>query len=207
MEAKKYLYAAVGAPVTAAKSTQSRVEEIRTKIEENLKSFGEDAHKRIEDWSKTGESTVGKITETKTIDDLTTRVDFDQVQTQVHKLRDQLEDLVSTWRSNFRPATEAAATPVAAPVKAESKKPATKTPAAKKPATKAPAAKTAAAKKPAAKKPASQEASHQEASRQEASHHESFLSTPTTQGKPTRAPLRGPRGICAVFSLADFDSG
>jgi hypothetical protein len=150
MEAKKYIYAAVGAPVVAAKSTQERVEEIRAKIEENLKSFGTDAQKRIDSWATEGESTVGRLTDAKSIDELTTRVDFDQVQEQVNKLRDQLEDLVATWRSNFRPATEA-------PAKVEEKvETAAKAPAAKKPAAKKPAAKstTAAAKKPAAKKPA-----------------------------------------------------
>ena len=136
METKKYLYAAVGAPVTAAKTTQTRVEDLRAKIEGNLKSFNTDAQKRIDDWSKTGESTLGKLTDAKTIDDITTRVDFDQVQTQVNKLRDQLEDLVSTWRSNFRPAVDAdAAKPVTGkPSAAEvpGAKPAAKKPAAQK---------------------------------------------------------------------------
>ena len=154
MEAKKYIYAAVGAPVVAAKSTQERVEEIRAKIEENLKSFGTDAQKRIDTWATEGESTVGRLTDAKSIDELTTRVDFDQVQEQVNKLRDQLEDLVATWRSNFRPATEAPAK-VEEKVETAAKAPAAKKPAAKKPAAKKPAAKkpaTAAAKKPAATK-------------------------------------------------------
>ena len=166
MQTKKYLYAAVGAPVAVAKSTQTRVDGIRTKIEENMKALGQDAQKRIDDWATTGESTVERITDTKTIDELTTRVDFDQVQTQVNKLRDQLEDLVATWRSNFRPATEATA-PAAKPVteaKPAAKKPAAKSTAAKKPAAKKPAAKKPAAKKPAAKstaakKPAASKAS------------------------------------------------
>ncbi len=149
METKKYLYAAVGAPVSVAKTTQTRVEEIRGKIEENMKALGTDAQKRIDDWATAGESAVGRITDTKTIDELTTRVDFDQVQTQVNKLRDQLEDLVATWRSNFRPATEAAARPETQ----TEPKPAAKKPTAKKPAAKKSAATTAAAKKPAAKKP------------------------------------------------------
>ena len=156
MEAKKYIYAAVGAPVVVAKSTQERVEEIRDKIEENFKSFGNDAQKRIDTWATEGETTVGRLTDTKSIDDLTTRVDFDQVQEQVNKLRDQLEDLVATWRSNFRPATEAPAKVEEKPVaqapaaKPAAKKPAAKAPAAKKPAAKKPAAKATAAKKPAA---------------------------------------------------------
>ena len=165
MEAKKYIYAAVGAPVVAAKSTQERVEEIRTKIEEKRKSVSTDAQKRIDTWATEGESTVGRLTDAKSIDELTTRVDFDQVQEQVNKLRDQLEDLVATWRSNFRPATEAPAKveeKVETAAKAPAKKPAAKKPAAaaaKKPAAKKPAAKKPAAKKPAAKKPAAAKAS------------------------------------------------
>jgi hypothetical protein len=37
------------------------------------------------------------------VDEFASRVDFDQVSTQVNKLRDQLEDLLATWRSSFRP--------------------------------------------------------------------------------------------------------
>jgi hypothetical protein len=157
MEAKKYIYAAVGAPVVVAKSTQERVEEIRSKIEENLKSFGTDAQKRIDTWATEGETTVGRLTDAKSIDELTTRVDFDQVQEQVNKLRDQLEDLVATWRSNFRPATEAPAKVEEKPASAAAKKPAAKKPATA--AAKKPAAKKPAAKKPAAKKPAAAKAS------------------------------------------------
>lgn len=146
MEAKKYMYAAVGAPVAVAKTTQTKVEGIRSRIEQNLKSLGTDAQNRIEDWADAGESAVGRISDAKSIDDLTTRVDFDQVQTQVNKLRDQLEDLVATWRSNFRPATEADVKPEA--------KPAVKKPAAKKPVAKT-ATKRPATRKPAAKKPTS----------------------------------------------------
>jgi hypothetical protein len=160
MEAKKYIYAAVGAPVAVAKNTQSRVDEIRAKIEENLKSLSTDAQKRIDTWATEGERAVGRITDAKSIDELTTRVDFDQVQTQVNKLRDQLEDLVATWRSNFRPATEAPAKVEEKPVAkaTAAAKPAAKKPAAKKPAAKkAPAAKATAAKKPAAKQPAAKQ--------------------------------------------------
>ncbi len=151
MEAKKYIYAAVGAPVAVAKNTQERVEEIRAKVEENIKSLGTDAQKRIDTWATEGESTVDRITDSKSIDDLTTRVDFDQVQEQVNKLRDQLEDLVTTWRSNFRPATEA---PAKVEEKPAAKATEAKAPAAKKPAAKKPAATATAAKKPAAKKTA-----------------------------------------------------
>ena len=71
-------------------------------------------------------------------------MDFDQIQEQVGKLREQLDDMLSNWRSSFRPATEKVE-----PVKAAAKPAAAKTTtAAKKPAAKT----TTAAKKPAAPK-------------------------------------------------------
>jgi hypothetical protein len=80
------------------------------------------------------------------------------MQTQVNKLRDQLEDLVATWRTNFRPATETAAKSVSTPAASKSvvsKPAAKKATAAKKPAAK----KATSAKKPAAKKTVTAKAS------------------------------------------------
>ena len=73
------------------------------------------------------------------VEDMGAKMDFDQIQEQVGKLREQLDDMLSNWRSSFRPATEKAE-----PVKPAAKKATT----AKKPAAK----KTTTAKKPAAKK-------------------------------------------------------
>lgn len=166
MQTKKYLYAAVGVQVAAAKAAQSKLDELMSKVTENASTASTDLKGRIDTWAGEGEQFLGKVTDTKAIDELTSKVDFDQVQTQVHKLRDQLEDIVATWRSNFRPEVEkvkvetsvsAETVPAAksetAP-KPAAKKPAAKTTATKKPAAKKPATKTTAAKKPAAKKPA-----------------------------------------------------
>jgi hypothetical protein len=181
MKSKQYMYAAVGAPVAVAKVAQTRVEEFRVKLTEGRESLTKDLHKQLEEWASEGEQFVGKIGESKAIDEITERVDLDQVQEQVSKLRDQLEDLLDTWRANFRPngktekvvekvekiaveVTEAVAeAPKAAT--AAAKKPAAKTTAAKKPAatkataTKATATKATATKATAAKKPAVQEGS------------------------------------------------
>lgn len=164
MEAKKYLYAAVGAQVAVVRSAQAKLEDLVSKVNENATSASTDMKGRIEVWAGEGEEFLGKVTDTKTIDDLTSKVDFDQVQSQVNRLRDQLEDLVATWRSNFRPesagksATEVparGASPTAAAQAAATAQPAATKPAATKPAAKKPAAKPAAkagtAKKPAAK--------------------------------------------------------
>lgn len=168
METKKYLYAAVGAPVSVAKAAQTRVVDLRTRVNKNVETVTSDLQRQVDEWVTEGEALVGRIGDSPAIDEISERVDLDQVQEQVSKLRDQLEDLLATWRTNFRPGaklevevsvTEAASKP-AAPKKAPAKK-ATATAtakttssgtAAKKPAAKKPAAKKPAAKKPAAKK-------------------------------------------------------
>lgn len=181
MEAKKYLYAAVGAQVAVVRSAQAKLEDLVSKVNENATSASTDMKGRIEVWAGEGEEFLGKVTDTKTIDDLTSKVDFDQVQSQVNRLRDQLEDLVATWRSNFRPesagksATEVparGASPTAAAQAAATAQPAATKPAATKPAAKKPAAKASAAKQPAAK-PAAKSAS------------KASTAKPTSTQKPT----------------------
>lgn len=148
---KKALYAAVGAPVVAARKMSERVSELTGKLSEDLS-------KEYEIWAKEGEKVVHKMTDRKMVEefveDVSARMDFDQIQEQVGKLREQLEDMLSNWRSSFRPTTPKAEAPKAEAPKAEAPKavakPAAK-PAAKKPAARKPAAKSTAAKKPAAK--------------------------------------------------------
>ncbi len=141
MNAKKYLYAAVGAPVAVAKVATERVNDLRDKLTSNALDLSREAQKQFDEWAAEGEKIITRLSEGKVVDELAAKVDFDQMQEQVSKLRDQLEDMLNTWRANFRP-------------EAEAPKPAAKKPAAKKPAAKKPAAKKPAAKKPAAKKPA-----------------------------------------------------
>ncbi len=177
MKAKKYAYAAIGAPVSLAKQTQDRIDDIRAKATEGAMTLSKNARNQVTIWSKEGEKFVGTVTDSKRIDDLTSKVDLDQAKEQVNKLRDQLEDLLATWKTNFRPesktvtkekvvvetgATAAAKTSVAKPaakttaaktaaVKTAAQKPAAKKPVTKKPARK-PAAKSTATKASAAKK-------------------------------------------------------
>jgi len=163
MDAKKYAYAAVGAPVAVAKMAYGQVETIVEKLNEHAEGMRKSAVGRIDDWAVEGEKVVKRVGDTKTIDEIASKVDFDSVQEQVHKLRDQLEDLMATWRANFKPAVKTEAPKATAPKataakKPAAKKPAAKKPAARKPATKKPAAKAPAAKKPAARKPAAPKA-------------------------------------------------
>ena len=162
MQAKKYLYAAIGAQVAAAKSAQAKVDEFVGALNKRTTDASTDLAQRIDVWAGEGEAFIDKMTDTKAIDDIASKVDFDQVQTQVNKLRDQLEDLVSTWRTNFRPegapAEKVDVTEVEAPAAGTKAQTAAKKPAAKsttaKSGAKNTATKKAPASKPAAKKPA-----------------------------------------------------
>ena len=162
MESKKYIYAAVGAPVSVAKAAQTRVEDLRSRLSKNVESAASDLQRQIDAWVDEGESLIGRIGDSPAMDEITERVDLDQVQEQVSKLRDQLEDLLATWRTNFRPGTKveievevtppaASSTKKASTAKASTKKTATtaKTASSGTAAKKSPASKSTAKKAPA----------------------------------------------------------
>ena len=153
---KKAFFAAVGAPVFVGKKLSERLSEANTKLDETRERFSKEARSEFEAWAKEGEQLLGRLQDRKVVEDLTNRVDVDQFQEQVGKLRGQLEDMLETWRANFLPerAEDVKAAKVTVEVKETVAKPAAKKPAARKPAAKKPAAKTTAARKPAAKKPA-----------------------------------------------------
>jgi hypothetical protein len=136
MQAKSVLYAAVGAPVVAARKVSSQMTVLKDKVTEEKASYTKVANEAIDGWAVEGEKVVTGIREGKVVEEISQKVDLDQAKEQVSKLRDQLEDMLATWRQSFRPekANEAA-----------TKKPAAKA-ASSKPATKASAAGTASAK-------------------------------------------------------------
>jgi len=103
MTGKNVLYAAVGAPVVAARKVAEAVAELRSALNKEADTLGKTANKRVAVWANEGEKLVNRITDAKMVDELTSKVDFDQVSTQVSKLRDQLEDMLATWRASFRP--------------------------------------------------------------------------------------------------------
>lgn len=103
MKMQKMLYAAVGAPVVGYKKAEERVSDLRSKLNDEANSLGKTAEKRLTEWASEGQKLINKLSDAKVVDEVTSRVDFDQVSTQVNKLRDQLEDLLATWRSSFRP--------------------------------------------------------------------------------------------------------
>ncbi|HEX7099194.1 MAG TPA: hypothetical protein VF377_08125 [Acidimicrobiia bacterium] len=163
MSKKDVLYAAVGAPVAAAKAVNARFDTLRKTLGERTEDLTDRFEKLVEEWAEEGRQVVGKVSDGKVVDELAAKVDFDQAREQVGKLRDQLEEMLATWRASFRPEGEVAekkAEPAeekaekAPAAKAPAKKPAAKKPAAKTTASKtakAPAKKTTTAKAPAAK--------------------------------------------------------
>jgi hypothetical protein len=155
MQAKNVLYAAVGAPVVAARKVTDAVGDLKTKINEETSDYTKSANKAFETWASEGEKVVARVSDNKTVEEIAAKVDLDQVQEQVGKLRTQLEDMLATWRSSFRPEKDSAGTTKPA-AKTTAAKSTAKKPAAKSTA-KTPAAKSTA-KKPAAKKPAAKNA-------------------------------------------------
>ena len=147
MKAKSVMYAAVGAPVVAARKAGDKVTEIKGSWDKKADGYGKKAEAQLEAWASEGEKVVAKISDGKVVEEIQSKVDLDQAKVQVSKLRDQLEDMLATWKTSFRPEGKPEAKATEAKMTA---KPAAK-PAAKKPAAKTTAAKTTAAKKPAAK--------------------------------------------------------
>ena len=154
MTAKSVLYAAVGAPVVAARRVAEAVSELRSTLNKEADSLGKTTNKRVAEWADEGEKLVSRITDAKMVDELTSKVDFDQVSTQVSKLRDQLEDMLATWKASFRPDRLPTVTAEASPagVKLEAKTAAARKSPVKKSVTKKSPARKSPAKKAAAKK-------------------------------------------------------
>ena len=156
MQAKSVIYAAVGAPVVAARKVGDQVSTLRGKVSRETSSYTEAAEKAFQEWAAEGEKVVARISEGKMVEEISSKVDLDQAKQQVSKLRDQLEDMLATWRSSFRPEKAEEKTSAAEPAETPVKEPAAHAPA-KKPAAKTSAAKTnksSATKKSPEKAPA-----------------------------------------------------
>ncbi len=148
---KKAAYAVMGAPVVAGR----RIADYAGKV-------GKSLQKEFEAWVVEGERLSGEVSEGKMVSEIKERVDFENLQGRVEKLKDQLEDVLINWKDTFKPGegkTEAEETKPAA------KKPATKKAAAKKPAARKPATRKPATRKPATKKPAKKAAAKKPATK------------------------------------------
>lgn len=122
-KAKSVLYAAVGAPVVAARKVTDQVSELRGRVSKETANYTEMANKAIDGWATEGEKVVTRVSEGKVVEEISQKVDLDQAKEQVGKLRDQLEDMLDTWRTSFRPEKEAE-TEKAPTTEAPAKKPA-----------------------------------------------------------------------------------
>jgi hypothetical protein len=146
--AKKMLYASIGMPVVATKKAR----EMADKATDFSTKMVSEARDQYDELAKEGEKATKELRNGSMVEELQERLDLDNIQTQVEKLRDQLESALVNWRESFAPAAPAKpATAAKKPVaKATVKKAPAKKPAAKATVKKAPA-KKAPAKKPAAK--------------------------------------------------------
>jgi hypothetical protein len=168
---KKAVYAAVGAPVVTARKATSLWTEFMDSMRERGETMTAEARKEFEAWAAEGSKLIERFNDQPVVEQITSRIEDLDVEGQVGKLREQLDDMLASWRKGFRPEEQAAsakpapkvAAATTAPAKTAARKPAAKKPAAKKPAAKAAAGKTTpakaasttAARKPAAKKAAS----------------------------------------------------
>jgi hypothetical protein len=123
MNTKNVLYAAVGAPVVAARKVGAKAGQVKSKLSEGATEYTQVAGKAIDSWAVEGEKVVGKISDGKVVEEISSKVDLDQAKVQVSKLRDQLEDMLATWKTSFRPEKAA---DKEAPAKAPARKPAAK---------------------------------------------------------------------------------
>jgi cell division septation protein DedD len=142
--AGKAMYAMVGAPVVLGR----KVKDLSMKMTDNAKD-------QYEEFAKEGKKVSKEIRERNVVEEISHRVDLEQIQGRVEKLRDQLEGALENWRESFNPSPTKPA-PAAKPAtrstakKAPARKPAARKAPARKPATRS-TAKKAPARKPAAK--------------------------------------------------------
>ncbi len=205
MTGKNVLYAAVGAPVVAARKVAEAVTELRSSLNKEADTMGKTANKRVALWANEGEKLVNKITDTKMVDELTSKVDFDQVSTQVSKLRDQLEDMLATWRASFRPEKLPTVKVEASPagVKVEAKKTVARKPAKKAASQKAVAKKAPAkAKKSPANSTASAKATRKSPSAKQASARKPSVRKASSRTTPSRASVAKKANSTARKSVA-----
>lgn len=147
MQAKSVLYAAVGAPVVVARKMTDRVNGLKARVSKETTTYTEAANKTIDDWAAEGEKFVTRVSEGKVVEEISSKVDLDQAKEQVGKLRDQLEDMLATWRTSFRPEKTVEKTEEEpSTAKTETTKTAGEKPASKGTAKKPAAKKTSAAK-------------------------------------------------------------
>lgn len=105
MKAKNAMYAAVGAPIVAARALNARLEHLREEMEARGEGLSDRTQHVLEEWSREGREAMEKVSDGKVVDEFAAKVDFDQAREQVGKLRDRVEEMLSSWGTSFRPET------------------------------------------------------------------------------------------------------
>ena len=144
--AKKMLYAGIGMPVVATKKAR----EVADKAMDLSTKMVGDARDQYEEFAKEGEKVTKDLRNGSMVEELQERLDLDNIQTQVEKLRDQLESALVNWRESFSPSASTAKPVAVAPAK---KAPVKKAAVKKAPVKKAPVKKAAVKKAPVKKAP------------------------------------------------------
>jgi hypothetical protein len=99
--AQKAAYAAVGAPVVAGR-----------KLADYRGRMMESARKEFDVLADEGEKFTEQVRERKLVTEIKDKVDLDQIQGRVTKIKDQLEDVLAGWRDSFRPTEKPAEDPI-----------------------------------------------------------------------------------------------
>jgi hypothetical protein len=107
MKTKSVLYAAVGVPVVLARKAGEKAAALRETLDKKTATYTRKAEAKIEELAAEGEKVVARIEKGKVVEEIQAKVDLDQAKEQVSKLRDQLEDMLATWKASFRPEKEA----------------------------------------------------------------------------------------------------
>lgn len=127
---KKAFFAAVGAPVVTARKVSAKWSELLELLQERRESLSEEARKEFDQWASEGHKLVERFNDQPMVEQIAAKIEDLDVEGQVGKLRDQLDDMMASWRKGFRPEAEKVVVEEPAAKKAPAKKPAAKKPAA-----------------------------------------------------------------------------
>ncbi|MPZ53085.1 MAG: hypothetical protein GEU79_10215 [Acidimicrobiia bacterium] len=103
MEPKTLAYAAIGAPVTIARTAIENATTYCKDLSEKGGGYQNLTDEKIAEWATEGEKVLKNLTDSEIVEEVAGKVDIDNARTQVSKLRDQLEEMLGTWRSSFTP--------------------------------------------------------------------------------------------------------
>lgn len=103
MDRNELPYAVIGAPITIARKVINTAE---TRCRELIDDAGRPIDdERIAEWADEGKKIISNLTNSDLVDDVAGKMDIDGARTQVSKLRDQLEEMLTNWRNSFEPET------------------------------------------------------------------------------------------------------